>query len=98
MIVARLKEFSRGIEWPKEFFLLAVGDNRWLVKDLFKLRLLLNDVPVFRENRFEIRCGQIVLEVVTNAQNLSVCLFCFVAKSLLSAGELNFSLYFLNER
>ena len=69
-----------------------------MVKDFYKLRLLLNDVPVFHENRFEIRCGQIVLEVVTNAQNLSVCLFCFVAKSPFSAGELNFSLYFLNER
>ena len=31
-------------------------------------------------------------------QNLSVCLFCFVAKSLFSDGELNFSQYFLNER
>ena len=39
-----------------------------MVKDLFKLRLLLNDVPVFHENRFEIWCGQIVLEVVTNGK------------------------------
>ena len=38
---------------------LPVGDNRWLVKEMFKLRLLLNDLPVFHENRFEI-CGQIV--------------------------------------
>ena len=27
---------------------------------MFKLRLLLNDVPVFNENHFEIQCGQIV--------------------------------------
>ena len=39
---------------------LPVGDNWWLVKDMFKLRLLLNDVPVFHENLFEIQCGQIV--------------------------------------
>ena len=39
-----------------------------MVKDFYKLRLLLNDVPVFHENRFEIRCGQIVLEVVTNGK------------------------------
>ena len=32
----------------------------WLVKDLFELRLLLNDVPVFHDNLFEIWCGQIV--------------------------------------
>ena len=44
---------------------LPVRDNRWLVKDMFKLRLLLNDVPVFHENHFEIQCGQIVGIVVT---------------------------------
>ena len=43
---------------------LPVGDNRWLVKDMFKLRLLLNDLPVFHENLFEI-CGQIVGIVAT---------------------------------
>ena len=35
-----------------------------MVKDLFKLRLLLNDVSVFHENPFEIWCGQIVLDCV----------------------------------
>ena len=44
---------------------LPVGDNRWLVKDMFKLRLLLNDVPVFHEHLFEIQCGQIVGIVAT---------------------------------
>ena len=43
---------------------LPVGDNRWLVKDMFKLRLLLSDLPVFHENLFEI-CGQIVGIVAT---------------------------------
>ena len=43
---------------------LPVGDNWWLVKDTFKLRLLLNDLPVFHENLFEI-CGQIVGIVAT---------------------------------
>ena len=43
---------------------LPVGDNPWLVKDTFKLRLLLNDLPVFHENLFEI-CGQIVGIVAT---------------------------------
>ena len=73
-----------------------------MVKDLFKLRLLLNDVSVFHENPFEIWCGLIVLCWIVlggnKRQNLSVCLFCFVAKSLFSAGELNFSQYFVNER
>ena len=32
---------------------------------MFKLRLLLNDVPVFHENLFEIQCGQIVGIVAT---------------------------------
>ena len=44
---------------------LPVGDNRWLVKDTFKLRLLLNDLPVFHENLSEIQCGQIVGIVAT---------------------------------
>ena len=35
-----------------ERFFLSVGDNWWLVKDMFKLRLLLNEVPVFHENLF----------------------------------------------
>ena len=35
-----------------ERFFLSVGDNWWLVKDMFKLRLLLNDIPVFHENLF----------------------------------------------
>ena len=39
--------------------MLPVGDNRWLVKDLLKLRLLLNDEPVFYKNLFEIWCGRI---------------------------------------
>ena len=43
-----------------ERFFLPVGDNRWLVKDMLKLGLLLNDVPAFHENLFEIRCGRIV--------------------------------------
>ena len=35
-----------------ERFFLSVGDNWWLVKDMFKLRLLLNDIPVFHANLF----------------------------------------------
>ena len=31
-----------------------------LVKDVFKLMLLLNDVPVFHEILFKIQCGRIV--------------------------------------
>ena len=73
------------------------------MKDMFKLGLLLNGVSAFHENLFEIRCGRIVGVVfnrflsVTNVK-ISFVLFCFVAKSLVSVGELNFSQYFLNER
>ena len=57
-----------------------------MVKDFFKLRLLLNDVPVFHENRFEIRCGQIVLEVVTNGKiSQSVCFVLLRRASFLPA-------------
>ena len=52
VIVARLKKFSQTR--------MSTRDNRWLVKDMFKLRLLLNDVPVFHENLFEIQCGRTV--------------------------------------
>ena len=64
-----------------ERFFLPVGDNRWLVKDMLKLGLLLNDVPAFHENLFEIRCGRIVGVVfnrflsVTNGK-ISFVLFC----------------------
>ena len=68
VIVARLKEFSHCLACPWEIF-LPVEDNRWLVKvikDMFKLKLLLNDIPVFHENLFEIRCGRIVGIVGSN--------------------------------
>ena len=51
------------------------------MKYMFKLGLLLNDVPVFHENLFEIRCGRIVGVVfnrflsVTNGK-ISFVLFC----------------------
>ena len=41
VIVASLKEFLRTM-WSRVVF-LPVGNNRRLVKDLFKLRLLFND-------------------------------------------------------
>ena len=42
--------------------------------------------------------GLWVLFVVVTNGKISFVLFCFVAKSLVSVGELNFSQYFLNER
>ena len=44
-----------------------------MVKDLFKLRLLLNDVSVFHENPFEIWCGQIVLDCVARLCCVGLC-------------------------
>ena len=77
-----------------DFSFLKETIGGWL-KISFKLGLLLNDVPVFHENRFEIRCGRIAGIVVTNCK---ISFVCFVVKSLVSVGELNFSQYFLNER
>ena len=39
---------------------LPVRCCRWLVKDMCKSRLLLNDMPVFHENLFKIRCGRVI--------------------------------------
>ena len=41
-------------------FFLPVRYNRWLGKDMCKSRLLLNDMPVFHENLFKIRCGRVI--------------------------------------
>ena len=51
--------FARTRMSFRDYF-LPLRDNRWLVKDFLMLRLQLNDVPVFHENLFEIRCGRIV--------------------------------------
>ena len=58
---------------------LSVGDIRWLVKDMFKLGLLLNDVPVFHENRFEIGCGLIASIVGSTPRNGKISFVCFVS-------------------
>ena len=50
---------------PESDFFLPVRYNRWLVKNMCKSRLLLNDMPVFNENRFKISVA--VLLVVTGA-------------------------------
>ena len=51
--------FARTRMFLRDFF-LPVRDNRWLVKEFLYLRLLMNDLPVFHENLFEIRCGRMV--------------------------------------
>ena len=48
-----------------DFSFLKGTIGGWL-KISFKLGLLLNDVPVFHENRFEIRCGRIIGIVGSN--------------------------------
>ena len=52
-----------------------MGDNRLLSKDLFKLMLLLNDLPVFQKTLFEIQCGRIV-DSKTIKSLLFVLLYC----------------------
>ena len=59
-----------------------------------KFRLLLDDVPVFHENLFEIRCSWVISG--NKRYNFFHFLF-FVAKSLYSVGELNFSQDFTDE-
>ena len=51
--------FSRTKTSLSDFF-LPVRYNRWLVKDMCKSRLLLNDMPVFHEDLFKIRCGRVI--------------------------------------
>ena len=60
-----------------------------------KSRLLLNDMPVFIENRFKIQCGRVVSG---NKRYNFFHLLCFVTKSLFSLGELNLSQDFMDER
>ena len=43
-----------------ERFFLLIRYNWLLVKDVFKFRLLLNNVPVFHEKLIKIRCGRVV--------------------------------------
>ena len=31
-----------------------------MVKDMYKFKLLLNDMPVFHKNFFKIRCGRVI--------------------------------------
>ena len=60
-----------------------------------KFRLLLDDVPVFHENLFKIRCNRVISG---NKRQNFIRFLCFVAKSLCSVGELNFSQDFTDER
>ena len=58
-------------------------------------RLLLNDVPVFHENLFKIRCGRVISGIKRQIFfHFSVLLQMVTC----SVGELNFSKDFMNER
>ena len=60
-----------------------------------KSRLLLNDMPVFNENRFKIQCGRVISG---NKRQNFFHLLHFVTQSLCFVGELNFSQGFMDER
>ena len=60
-----------------------------------KSRLPLNDMPLFHENVYKIRCCRVIRG---NKRQNHFRLLCFVTRSFCSVGELNFSQDFLHER
>ena len=58
-------------------------------------RLLLNDVPVFHENLFKIRCGRVISGI---KRQIFFAFSVLLQRVTCSVGELNFSKDFMNER